>query len=138
MSKDSSAIDELIDSGKIEEVYKLVGCKYPKHDPTDIKYTIPTRPIPSKPNTLIRRPLSYPIPTSKCDGCCLLKFETKSYAAENIIPANPHSGLFSERNFSTVQLKGFKQEEPHCLAQDYISARQTFKKNLEKVFPSTV
>jgi hypothetical protein len=51
----TKAIDELIDSGKEKEVYKLFNCKNPKHDPYefDSKYK------------------------SKCNGCPALRTEKK-------------------------------------------------------------
>jgi len=51
----SKAFDELIDSGKEKEVYRVVGCKNPKHDPYEVD---------SKDK-------------SKCNGCSALRTEKK-------------------------------------------------------------
>jgi hypothetical protein len=74
-------------------VYRWVGCKSPDSLPE----------------------------AKKCKGCYLHRIETKTYAGENVIPANPDSNVFSQRNFSSVQLKDFEQKEPYCVIGDYIS-----------------
>jgi hypothetical protein len=115
----TKAIDELIDSGKIEEVYRAIGCKNPKHDPTRIEY------------------VTLSVPKSKCDGCCLLKLEAKDYYFDAAIPV-PGEIPGVESGFVDVMLQKDTRTERHCLAKDYISARGKFVKGLENVFPSTV
>ena len=139
MPKDYSAIDELIDLDKVEEVYKAVGCKNPKHDPTDIKYKTQSKPLPPNPTTsqLYERIASPLVKISKCDGCHFLVFETHDRYFNNVAPV-PSEIPGVDSGFVDISLKKETQTERHCAAKDYISARQKFKKSFEKVFPWTV
>jgi hypothetical protein len=101
MPKDLSAIDELIDSGKLEEVYKAVRCKNSKHDPNEVKVT--------KSPEYIR---------SVCSGCPAFRIEKKEREIKprDFPPGTPIPlGVIGDETIY------------HCRVGDYISSRKELK-----------